>query len=78
MNLHFTNEPFFFFNAEELKHSSIIVITVLRVHDITFARTVNHRDGRIIPKMGQIGSKWDKSGTFSDQISVHWLAEPMY
>ena len=23
-------------------------------------------------KMGQIGSKWDKSGTFSDQISVHF------
>ena len=24
------------------------------------------------PKMGQIGPKWDKSGTFSDQISVHF------
>ena len=22
--------------------------------------------------MGQIGAKWDKSGTFSDQISVHF------
>ena len=22
-------------------------------------------------KVGQIGPKWDKSGTFSDQISVH-------
>ena len=26
---------------------------------------------RLGPKMGQIGLKWDKSGTFSDQISVH-------
>ena len=25
-------------------------------------------------KMGQIDSKWDKSGTFSDQISVHFGA----
>ena len=24
------------------------------------------------PKVGQIGLKWDKSGTFSDQISVHF------
>ena len=26
------------------------------------------------PKEGQIGTKWDKSGTFSDQISVHFGA----
>ena len=25
--------------------------------------------------MGQIGAKWDKSGTFSDQISVHFGAD---
>ena len=25
-------------------------------------------------KMGQIGRKWDESGTFSDQISVHFGA----
>ena len=32
---------------------------------------------RIGPKVGQIGHKWDKSGTFSDQISVHFgSAEP--
>ena len=30
-----------------------------------------HRDGRFGSKVGQIGPKWDKSGTFSDQISVH-------
>ena len=29
------------------------------------------RDGRFGFKVGQIGPKWDKSGTFSDQISVH-------
>ena len=28
-------------------------------------------DGRFGSKMGQIGPKWDKSGAFSDQISVH-------
>ena len=25
---------------------------------------------RSVPKLGQIAHKWDKSGTFSDQISV--------
>ena len=33
------------------------------------------RDGRFGFKVGQIGPKWDKSGAFSDQISVH-LAGP--
>ena len=33
------------------------------------------RDSRIGDKVGQIGPKWDKSMTFSDQISVH-LAGP--
>jgi len=27
---------------------------------------------RLGPKVGQIGPKWDKSRTFSDQISVHF------
>ena len=30
----------------------------------------NYRDRRFGSKVGQIGPKWDKSGTFSDQISV--------
>ena len=30
------------------------------------------RDGRFGSKVGQIGPKWDKSGAFSDQISVHF------
>ena len=29
------------------------------------------RDGRFGSKVGQIGPTWDKSGAFSDQISVH-------
>ena len=29
------------------------------------------RDGRFGSKVGQKSPKWDKSGTFSDQISVH-------
>ena len=29
------------------------------------------RDARFGSKVGQIGPKWDKSGAFSDQISVH-------
>ena len=28
------------------------------------------RDIRSMPKVGQIASKWEKSGSFSDQISV--------
>ena len=33
---------------------------------------------RFGPKIGQIGPKWDKSGTFTDQISVHFGAAPKY
>ena len=29
------------------------------------------KKGRFDSKVGQIGSKWNKSGAFSDQISVH-------
>ena len=32
---------------------------------------IHNRDGRFGSKVGQIGPSWDKSGTFSDQISVH-------
>ena len=32
---------------------------------------VSSRDGRFGSEVGQIGPKWDKSGAFSDQISVH-------
>ena len=31
--------------------------------------STENRDGRFGSKVGQIGSKWDKSGAFSDQIS---------
>ena len=30
------------------------------------------KDGRFGSKVVQIGPKWDNSGAFSDQISVHW------
>ena len=30
------------------------------------------RDIRFSPKVGQLSHKWDKSGSFSDQISVHF------
>ena len=33
------------------------------------------RDGRFGYKVGQIGTKWDKSGSFSDQISEHLARE---
>ena len=36
-----------------------------------FMSSQQHRGGRFGSKVGQIGRKWDKSGTFSDQISVH-------
>ena len=36
----------------------------------------NTRNGRFGSKVGQIGPKWDKSGAFSDQISVHLAREP--
>ena len=32
---------------------------------------VRRRDGRFGQKVGQIGTKWDKSGTFSDEIWVY-------
>ena len=35
------------------------------------------RDGRFGSRAGQIGPKWDKSGAFSDQISVHWAQGPL-
>ena len=40
--------------------------TILEVYVTTFNMT------RLGPKEGQIGPKWDKSMTFSDQISVHF------
>ena len=39
--------------------------------DLTSAIT-GDRDGRFGSKVGQIGPKWDKSGSISDQISVHF------
>ena len=33
---------------------------------------VSETDAKFGTKVGQIGPKWDKSETFSDQISVHF------
>ena len=35
-------------------------------------RRIHARDVRCGAKVGPIGPKWNKSGTFSDQISVHF------
>ena len=52
---------------------------VSTIHLVYLAISINlikHKDVRFGPKVGQSGSKWDKSGTFSDQISVHFDAAP--
>ena len=41
----------------------------IKEHNLT--PVLGSRDGRFGSKMGQIGPKWDKSGAFLDQISVH-------
>ena len=38
---------------------------------ISVTKGIPTMDGRFGYKVGQIGPKWDKSGAFSDQISVH-------
>ena len=38
--------------------------------NVRVAPGICNRDGRFGSKVGQIGPKWDKSGAFSDQISV--------
>ena len=47
----------------------------LSLQSTQICELVDGRDGRFSSKVGQIGPKWDKSGAFSDQISVH-LALP--
>ena len=42
----------------------------MSVHNVDMVKLLT-MDGRFDSKVGQIGSKWDKSGAFSDQISVH-------
>ena len=37
---------------------------------IANCRETENRDVRLWAKVGQIGTKWEKSGTFSGQISV--------
>ena len=47
------------------------VCQVVSMIVIVSVRLFQGRDGRFGSKVGQIGPKRDKSGAFSDQISVH-------
>ena len=59
--------------------TGVLVQNVLRRHprasrsrdDVYLIPHKPSRDGRFGSKVAQIGPKWDKSGAFSDQISVH-------
>ena len=64
------------FNAEIIHNINIlwpssVAIYLLLAAFITLCAYCLHQDGRFGSKLGQIGPKWDKSGAFSDQISVH-------
>ena len=63
----------------ELIEANVIVLLRGCVGEMTGSRYtfIVPRDGRFGSKVGQIGPKWDKSGAFSDQISVH-LARQMH
>ena len=49
----------------------IVIMTLKNKLSRVIPSQVRGRDGRFGSKVGQIGPKWDKSGAFSDQISVH-------
>ena len=49
------------------KHVSTIHLVYLAIS----INLIKHKDVRFRPKVGHIGPKWDKSGAFSDKISVH-------
>ena len=60
----------------EMLVSRCQIVDVLQTHGCEQQPTLTHitlagRDGRFGFKVGQIGPKWDKSGAFSDEISVH-------
>ena len=48
-----------------------IAIVMMLKWNVLLIKRVLIRDGRFGSKVGQIGPKWDKSGAFSDQISLH-------
>ena len=56
--------------ADVWRHSYSAGIQPVTSRDISVSR-ITIMNGRFGSKVGQIGPKWDKSGTFSDQISVH-------
>ena len=62
------------------------VVIVVQNSEINYVMTTNSReipvdttsDGRFGSKVGQIGPKWEKSGAFSDQISVYLAPRAKY
>ena len=50
-------------------------LTTLQAISLYGEKTIRDRGVRFDSKVGQIGPKWDKSGTYSDQISVHFGSE---
>ena len=52
--------------AKQLNFSSIDQINLPSLGKVN-----QSRDGRFVSKVDQIGPKWDESGAFSDQMSVH-------
>ena len=60
----------------DLKANNNRDIEVSNNPDISGPTLLYSRDGRFGTKVGQIGPKWDKSGAFSDQVSVHLAPVP--
>ena len=75
-NGHITIEQVRNFTGQSFKSSAILhTCTALHVRTITLRVEYTSpavRDFRFGTKVGQIGNNWDKSGTFSDQISVQF------
>ena len=62
--------------GELSRHGADFTYSLITRHLCSEFYTTLHRwVTKLGPKMGQIGPKWDKSGTFSDQISVHFGAQ---
>ena len=54
--------------------SDVLEWNKAQIKDV-YCRAADHRDVRFVPKVGQIATKWDKYGTFSDQISVLFASQ---
>ena len=65
-HLIFCSDPLSRRKSNQTWNKTFAIITGSR-----YPSLIGRRDGRFGSKVGQIGPKWDKSGAFSDQISVH-------